>query len=95
MRTLGDWRRSCYGLQNMLAERHNITINLQQQLPDGCSADGSAWRMWAELEAELGDAERAALFNKHAAVVETEELMLDAISGGPANPLDPRNMYRE
>lgn len=40
----GEWRRSCYGLQNMLAERHNITINLQQQHNHDHVHDDSATR---------------------------------------------------
>ena len=59
--------------------------------------DSTAWRMWADLEAERGDQELAAVLAKHAQDVETEACLRDAIDGGTyrskKNPLDRADLY--
>ena len=37
--------------------------------------DSTAWRMWAEMEAEFGQAERALELQRHAQFVETRALL--------------------
>lgn len=59
--------------------------------------DSTAWRLWAELEEEAGDSERAATLAKHAQYVETEACLLEGMGGltraSKKNPLSPADMY--
>ena len=60
--------------------------------------DSSAWRLWAELEATRGDAERAEVLSKHARVVDVETTLLDAVgtrrgSKHGRSPLDAADLY--
>ena len=76
---------------NTLLARHYYSraVNL-------ASHDSSAWRMWAELEAESGDAELSQVLVKHAAHVETEALLVDAAGqrrNSGTNPLARADMY--
>ena len=51
--------------------------------------DSSVWQMWAEMEAALGEEERAAVLARHAQVVEAETLLLAETGTGALrrNPL--------
>ena len=59
--------------------------------------DSSAWSMWAELEAEHGNEERATALSRHAQQVETKALLANALGGGArtrGSPLSAADMYQ-
>ena len=59
--------------------------------------DSSAWSMWAELEAEHGNEERATALSRHAQQVETKALLANALGGGArtrGSPLSAADLYQ-
>jgi len=59
--------------------------------------DTTAWRLWAELEEQAGDSERAKVLSRHAQEVETEACLLDAIGTRRRhkNPLSRADLYKQ
>lgn len=62
--------------------------------------DSSAWRMWAEMEAAIGETERAEVLQRHAQYVETMALLSSGgvgtgstRRGTKKSPLSPSDMY--
>ena len=52
--------------------------------------DSSAWKMWADMEARRGDAERSLVLSRQAHLVETQEMLADAAQPSKrGNPLAP------
>jgi tetratricopeptide (TPR) repeat protein len=80
---------------NLLLARHYYS-----RAVNAAPHDSSAWRLWAELEAEYGDAERADVLSRHARVVDVETTLLDAVGtrrGGKQSrsPLDAADLYNK
>ena len=90
---LFQWRASFEAdVGNMLVARHYYARAVNKS-----PLDTSAWGMWAELEAQLGNSERAETLSRHSQVMATQALLQNSLPGTrrTTHPLAPADLYHK